>query len=106
MLRDQKWIWYAIHILDAINKGANTIQSIVEMVNGGSPSYLAKVVAILRHNGLISRDYQLVRPLSQIMLADLAVLTNTQNRDKLTTIMAEAILGSLNIPISVVLEQV
>lgn len=80
MLRDEKWIAYAIRTLKAAQGGANTITRIAVEV-GGSQSYLAKVIAILRKGGLLNEHTELIKPLDQIYVSQLIQLVHPSNAD-------------------------
>jgi DNA-binding IscR family transcriptional regulator len=88
MLRDEKWISYAILVLKAVDGGANTIQRISHEVQGSS-SYMAKVIATLRKGNLIDTQTTLVKPLDQINVAQLMDLADpTPSEDKVSVIIA------------------
>ncbi len=95
MLRDDKWIDYAIKILLAVDTGANTISRVAEIV-GGSETYIAKLIAVLRKNNLIDAKYNLNKSINSIMVYDLFVVANNLSSDsaiaqRITSIMLDAV---------------
>ncbi len=100
MLRDEKWIKYALGILKSVHKGSSSISEISEKV-GGSESYIAKIVATLRKADLITRDYSLPKKPDQILVKDLLVIANTYkpSNDPVGKII-KSMLESLTMPIT------
>lgn len=104
MLSDGKWIGYAFRILGAVAGGANSISSIAERV-GGSESYLAKVVAVLRRAGLISTTYELSRSLDQIEARQIVKLADQSPiDDPIHNHLAGLMLAGLTVSVKQVLE--
>jgi DNA-binding IscR family transcriptional regulator len=104
MLTDAKWLSYAIGVLAASNQGAHTIQAVSEHV-GGSESYIAKVIAVLRKAGFINARYELAKPLDQILIKDLLALTYQGVRDeKYIKYIVEDMILSLKLSVADVLK--
>jgi len=99
MLRDEKWIEYAIDILVAVDDGAQSIAGISENIDG-SESYIAKVVAVLRKSGLIDKKYNLSKSLDDITVKEIVLLTHSYDRkNDLMDRITDRMLNSLNISI-------
>jgi len=64
-----KWLNYAIATIKACDQGAGSGSQIADDV-GGSPSYVAKVVASLRHANIIDNNYELTKPAKQITIRE------------------------------------
>ena len=98
---NNKWLEYSVKILVAADAGARTIMQIHEHV-GESKTYVAKVIAILRNGGLIDKNYNLAKPLSEIMIRDVWVLFNDLNSAQTSNMMGKVnglILSALEVPI-------
>ena len=104
MLSDGKWMSYAFRILGAVARGGSSINDIAEQI-GGSPSYIAKVIAVLRKAGLMNNSYELARPLDQISASEVIVLADFGPiDDPIHKYIAELMLGGLNVSVRQVLE--
>jgi DNA-binding IscR family transcriptional regulator len=99
MIRDEKWLNYAVMIIKVIHtKGTGTITSISEEI-GGSGSYIAKVVASLRKSGLIDKNYELPKRPEEITITELLNLKPIDENDiksKVSNIISKA----LEVPIT------
>ena len=103
-MSNNKWLDYSVRILIASDNGAKNILQIHEYV-GESKTYVAKVIAILRSGGLIDKNYNLVKPLSEIMIRDVWVLFSDTTQDN--TMMGKVeklILSALEVPIVSLIE--
>jgi len=99
----EKWLDYAIKILDSCNKGSGSISHIADDI-GGSESYIAKVVASLRNANLINQHYDLCKPIANITISEVMVASNSCQVDSETSRkILEIIIKSLNIPITEVI---
>lgn len=101
---NEKWIGYAIDILRAASSGTNTINRIAEEINS-PPAYTAKIVAQLRNAGLITKEYELQKPLAQMTVREVyevnhpGIVGATDASSKIQQI----ILQSLEIPLTQVM---
>lgn len=96
MLRDEKWIAYAVRTLQAVEGGANTIARIAHDI-GGSQSYLAKVIATLRKGGLLTEQTELTIPLDSILISRLVILADPNLvEDSINRYIAQQLLSGLN----------
>ena len=96
----EKWLSYAIAVLKACNNGAGSIAHIADET-GGSQSYVAKVIASLRHAGIIDKNYELSKPASQITIRDVVEVTGWINTNNKTLCkISEIILTALEVPIT------
>lgn len=75
MLKDEKWIEYAVKILKSVDNGSNSISHIASDI-GGSESYIAKVVASLRRAGYISNKYELRKGLNEITVKEIVKINS------------------------------
>ena len=104
MLRDEKWLEYAINILIAVDNGAGSISDVADSV-GGSESYIAKVIAILRKSNLIDKKYNLVKDLSEISVRDIIQLTHSyEKRGKYISKVVDIMLDSLDLSVKQLIE--
>ena len=95
MLRDAKWLRYALDIIRAVDDGASSIAEIADEVDG-SQSYIAKVVAALRRDGMISKDYELLHKPSDISVKYLVGVANSYDPnadpiEKISAIMLDSL---------------
>ena len=96
MLRDEKWISYAVRVLKAVYGGANSIARISHEIDG-SPTYLAKVIASLRKGGLLTEQTELTRPLDTIFISELAILADASPiEDSISKYIADSIVTALS----------
>lgn len=94
MLRDTKWISYAVQILAAVGSGSNSIKSVAFAIKG-SETYIAKVLATLRRGGFIDKEYQLAKPIEDITIKELIDLEYPlQNLDEITSIVVSYMLNA------------
>lgn len=105
MLRDEKWIAYAVRTLKAVQGGTNTIARIAHEI-GGSQSYLAKVIAVLRKGGLLNEQTELTRALDSIFVSELVALADPSPvEDTISQYINNALLRGLsNLSVKQVLE--
>lgn len=100
MLSEIKRIKYAINILKAIHRGADSISRIYEDI-GGSESYIAKVIATLRAHKLINKQYETCKPVTEITISDVVKCVGSyEPGDKLMDSINDKILEALDVPIS------
>lgn len=100
MLRDEKWLGYAIKILKVAHQGASSMSAMADEV-GGARSYVTKVVTSLRKGGLIDDHYQLSRHPESITVREVMAVASTYHPEpgpsgKILQIM----LNALEIPIT------
>ena len=105
MIREEKWILYALGVIKAVHGGASSIAAVAHEMDG-SESYLAKVIATLRRGGLLSAEYELLKPYDQITFSD---LLRAQDQAYYSSPIIAELSGhnytALEIPIAQVLER-
>jgi len=97
MLNDEKRLHYAIQIIKSANSGTDSIADISDEI-GGSRTYIAKVVALLRNAELLDADYNVQ---DNITIRDVVQAIQTiQPTDDIMRRVMDKILEALDIPIS------
>ncbi len=96
----EKWLNYAIAVLKACDNGAGSIAHIADET-GGSQSYVAKVIASLRHAGIIDKNYELSKPAAQITVRDVVESSGWMDTsNKTLRAISKLILTALEVPIT------
>jgi len=96
----EKWLNYAIKIIGSCNRGSGSISNITDDI-GGSESYIAKVTASLRHAGLIDVNYDLCKPINDIIISEILEISNCCHADgDISRKILRIVIDSLNIPIT------
>ncbi|MDP6584525.1 MAG: hypothetical protein QF535_07695 [Anaerolineales bacterium] len=95
-----KWLNYAIATIKACDQGAGSGSQIAEDV-GGSPSYVAKVVASLRNAHIIDNNYELVKPAQQITIREVATASGCYQVDgDLAHKVFDIVFKALEVPVT------
>lgn len=104
MLSNEKWVNYAVRILQAVSQGSESISEIASGI-GESESYIAKVVATLRRGKLITSDYMLVKKLDEISIAELLTIADPSPiLDPIARYITNTILSGLTLTVRQVLD--
>jgi len=96
----EKWLNYAIAVLKACDNGAGSIAHIADET-GGSQSYVAKVIASLRHAGIIDKNYELAKPANQVTVREVVESSGWMDTsNKTLRQISKLILTALEVPIT------
>jgi DNA-binding IscR family transcriptional regulator len=95
-----KWLNYAVAVIKACSQGTGSGSQIAEDV-GGSPSYVAKVIASLRHSHIIDNNYELIKPANQITIREIAVASGCYSAEgEVAHKVFDIILKALEVPVT------